>query len=47
MNTYDRETKRVRITESRGLKRQGEDVEELAGRKLLDADIEVLAHKIW
>ena len=29
-NTDDRETKRVRFTESRGQKRQGEDVEELA-----------------
>ena len=29
-NTDDREVKRVRIAESRGLKRQGADVEELA-----------------
>ena len=49
-NTDDRETKRVRFTESRGLKRQGEDVEELAARaeeQHLDADVEVLAHKTW
>ena len=32
MNTDDRETKRVRFAESRGRKRQGEDVEELAAR---------------
>ena len=31
-NTDDRETKRVRFAESRGQKRQGEDVEELAAR---------------
>ena len=35
---------------SRGLKRQGEDVEELAARaeaQHLDADVEVLAHQTW
>ena len=31
-NTDNRDTKRVRITESRGQKRQGEDVEELAAK---------------
>ena len=31
-NTDDRETKRVRFTENRGQKRQGEDVEELAAK---------------
>ena len=31
-NTDDREVKRVRFTESRGQKRQGEDVEELAAK---------------
>ena len=49
-NTDDRETKRVRFTESRGQKRQGEDVEELAAKaeeQHLDADVEVPAHKIW
>ena len=49
-NTDDRETKRVRFTESRGQKRQGEDVEELAAKaeeQLLDADVEVPAHKTW
>ena len=49
-NTYDRETKRVRFTESRGHKRQGEDVEELvakAAEQLLDADAEVPGHKTW
>ena len=49
-NTDDRETKRVRFTESRGQKRQGEDVEELAAKaeeQPLDADVEVPAHKIW
>ena len=49
-NTDDRETKRVRFTESRGQKRQGEDAEELAAKaeeKHLDADVEVLAHKTW
>ena len=47
-NTDDREVKRVRITESRGQKRQGEDVEELAAKaeeQHLDADVEVPAHK--
>ena len=49
-NTDDRETKRVRFTESRGQKRQGEDVEELVAKaeeQHLDADVEVLAHKTW
>ena len=47
-NTDDREVKRVRFTESRGQKRQGEDVEELAAKaevQHLDADVEVPAHK--
>ena len=42
--------KRVRIAESRGQKRQGEDVEELAAKaeeQHLDADVEVLAHMTW
>ena len=41
-NTDHRETKRVRFTESRGLKRQGEDVEEMvakADEQHLDADV--------
>ena len=49
-NTDDRETKRVRFTEGRGQKRQGEDVEELAAKadeQHLDADVEVPAHKTW
>ena len=49
-NTDDREMKRVRFTESRGPKRQGEDVEELAAKaeeQHLDADVEVPAHKTW
>ena len=49
-NTDDRETKRVRFTESRGQSRQGEDVEELAAKaeeQHLDADVEVPAHKTW
>ena len=49
-NTDDRETKRVRFTESRGQERQGKDVEELAvraGEQHLDADVEVPAHKTW
>ena len=49
-NADDRETKRVRFTESRGQKRQGEDVEELAAKaevQHLDADVEVPAHKTW
>ena len=49
-NTYDREVKRVRFTESRGQKRQGEDVEELAAKaeeQHLDDDVEVPAHKTW
>ena len=49
-NTDVRETKRVRFTESRGQKRQGEDVEELAAKaeeQHLDADVEVPAHKTW
>ena len=48
--TDDRDTKRVRFTESRGQKRQGEDVEELATKaeeQHLDADVEVPAHKTW
>ena len=47
-NTDDRETKRVRFTESRGQKRQGEDVEELvtkAEEQHLDVGVEVPAHK--
>ena len=43
-NTDDREVKRVRFTESRGQKRQGEDVEELAAKA---EDVEVPAHKTW
>ena len=39
-NTDDREVKRVRVAESRGQKRQGEDVQELA-------DVEVPAQKTW
>ena len=49
-NTDDREVKRVRLTESQGQKRQGEDVEELAAKaeeQHLDADVEVPAHKTW
>ena len=49
-NTDDREVKRVRFTESRVQKRQGEDVEELAAKaeeQHLDADVEVPAHKTW
>ena len=49
-NTDDREVKRVRFTESRGQKRQGEEVEELAAKaeeQHLDADVEVPAHKTW
>ena len=49
-STDDRETKRVRFTESRGQKRQCEDVEELAVKveeQHLDAHVEVPAHKIW
>ena len=50
-NTDDRETKRVRFTESRGQKRQGEDVEEMvakADEQHLDADVEVgRCHKTW
>ena len=49
-NTDDRETKRVRFTESRGQKRQGEDVEELTAKaeeQHLDDDVEVPAHKTW
>ena len=47
-NTDDRETKRVRLTERRGQKWQGEDVEELAAKseeQHLDADVEVPVHK--
>ena len=46
-NTDDREAKRVRFTESRGQKRQGADVEELAAKaeeQHLDDDVEVPAH---
>ena len=49
-NTDDREVKRVRFTESRGQKGQGEDVEELAAKAVeqhLDADVEVPLHKTW
>ena len=49
-NTDDRETKRVRFTESRGQKRQGEAVEELTAKaegQHLDTDVELLAHKTW
>ena len=49
-NTDDRETKRVRFRESRGQKRQGVNVEELAARadeQHLDADVEVPAQKTW
>ena len=49
-DTDDRETKRVRFTESRGQKRQGEDVEELTAKaeeQHLDADVEVPDHKTW
>ena len=44
--TDGHETKRVRFTESRGQKRQGEDVEELtakADEQLLDTDVAVPA----
>ena len=50
MKKNDRETKRVRFTESRGQKSQGEDVEELAAKaeeQHSDADVEVPAHKTW
>ena len=46
----DREVKRVRFAESRGQKRQGEDVQELTAKaeeQHLDADVEVPAHKSW
>ena len=50
-NTDDREVKRVRVAESRGQKRQGEDVEELvvkADEQHLDDDVEVgRCHKTW
>ena len=49
-NTDDREVKQVRVAKSRGQKRQGEDVEELAARaeeQHVGADVEVLAHKTW
>ena len=49
-NTDHREAKRVTFTESRGQKRQGEDVEELAAmakKQHLDTDVEVPAHKTW
>ena len=50
MGTHDREMKRVRFTESRGQKRLGEDVEEMAAKaeeQHLDADVDVPAHKTW
>ena len=49
-STDDREVKRVRIAESRGQKRQGEDMEELAAKaeeQHLDSDVEVPARKTW
>ena len=50
-NTDDREVKRVRVAESRGQKRQREDVEELAAKadeQHLDDDVEVgRCHKTW
>ena len=49
-NIDDREAKRVRFTENRGQKRQGEDVEELvvkAEEQHLDADVEAPAHRTW
>ena len=49
-NTDVPEVKRVRIAESRGQKRQGEDVEKLAAKaeeQHLDADVEVPAHMTW
>ena len=50
-NTDDREVRCVRFTESRGQKRQGEDVEELvvkADEQHLDDDVEVgRCHKTW
>ena len=49
-NTDDREVKRVRNAESRGQKRQGEDVEEVAAKaeeQHRDADVGVPAHKTW
>ena len=50
MNTGDRERKRVKFAESRGQKRQGEGVEELAANaeeQHLDADVEVRADKTY
>ena len=47
-NTDDCEVKRVRVADSRGQKRQCEDVQELAAKaeeQHLDADVEVPAHK--
>ena len=49
-NSDDREAKRVRVAESRGQKKQGEDVGELAAKtedQHLDDDVEVSAHKTW
>ena len=49
-NTDDREVTRVRVAESRGQKRQGEYVQELAAKaeeQHLDANVEVPAHKTW
>ena len=46
----DREVKRVTFPKSRGQKRQGEDVEELAAKaeeQHLGVSVEVLAHKSW
>ena len=51
INTDDNEAKRVRVAESRGQKRQGEDVEEMvakADEQHLDDDVEVgRCHKTW
>ena len=49
-NTDDRQVRRVRLTESRVQKRQGEGIEVLAGKVEelhLDADLEMLARKTW
>ena len=46
----DGEVKRVRFAESRGQKRQGENMEELVTKveeQHLDVDVEVPAHKSW
>ena len=50
MNTDDRDSKCGMFAESRGRKRQGEDVEELEANgeeQHLDADVQVRAHKIY